>query len=82
MVKRNSSPLTAADILQNPNLIDQFPGPYAMLVDGSFLSGLGIPRHEKMVEALNVLSGRGWETISIANDRGAMFALIKRSRTS
>jgi hypothetical protein len=80
MVNRSTNPLSAADILKNPSVIDQFPGPYAMLVDGSFLSGLGIPRHERMVEALNVLAGRGWEAVSIANDRGAMFALIKRSR--
>lgn len=71
-------PLKAAEVIQNPELIDQFSGPYAMIFDGSFLSGLGIPTHGRIVEALNVLDARGWQAVSIANDRGTMFALVKR----
>lgn len=74
--------LKAADILNNPGVVDELPGPYAMIIDGSFLSGLGIPTHTRLVEALNILDGRGWETVSICNDRGTMFALLKRKSTT
>jgi hypothetical protein len=70
--------LQASQILENPSVIDDYSGPYILIIDGSFLSGLGIPTHKKLVEALNLLDGRGWETISICNDRGTMFALLKR----
>ena len=70
--------IQASHILENPDMMDQFSGPYAMIIDGSFLSGLGVPTHGKMVDALNVLAARGWETVSICNDRGTMFALLRR----
>ena len=77
--KKEPDALRAEDILQNPQIVNEFPGPYAMLVDGSFLSGLGIPTHRKLIDALNLLDEIGWETISICNDRGTMFALVRRS---
>ena len=55
------NPLQASHILQDPDVVDRFPGPYVMMVDGSFLSGLGVPSHERLVDAINLLAGRGWE---------------------
>ncbi len=77
--KKESDALRAEDVLQNPQIVTEFPGPYVMLVDGSFLSGLGIPTHRKLLDALNLLDGIGWKTVSICNDRGTMFALVRRS---
>jgi hypothetical protein len=74
----NHDTLQASQILENPSIVDDCPSPYVLMIDGSFLSGLGIPTHKKLVEAINILDGRGWETVSICNDRGTMFALLKR----
>lgn len=76
------NPLKASDILENPQVMQQLPGPYAMIIDGSFLSGLGIPTHARLVDALNLLDSIGWDTISICNDRGTMFALLKRKNSA
>lgn len=70
-----TKPITAKEIVEDPQLIMGFMYEYVMIKDTSMLS-----TYKNMIEAINVLGDFGWETVSMSVDSSNnMFALIRNT---
>lgn len=70
-----TKPVTAKDIVNNPQLIMGFMSEYVMIKDTSMLSSF-----RNMIEAINIFGEFGWETVSMSIDTSnRMFALIRNT---
>lgn len=70
-----TKPVTAKDIVNDPQLIMGFMSEYVMIKDKSMLSSF-----KNMIEAINIFGEFGWETVSTSIDSGnTMFALIRNT---
>jgi hypothetical protein len=70
-----SKPISAADIVKEPQIILGFLNQYILVRDMSPLSN-----YKNLIEAINILADYGWESQSIAADAsGYMYALVRNS---
>lgn len=70
-----TKPVTAKDIVNDPQLIMGFMSEYVMIKDSSMLSSF-----KNMIEAINIFGEFGWETVSMSIDTSnRMFALIRNT---
>lgn len=64
-------PVSAVDIVRNPDIVAGFINQYILLRDSS-VNGT----YRNLIEAINLIAERGWETLSIGGDySGNLFAL-------
>lgn len=69
-----SKPIKASDIVREPDIVYNFINYYIMLVDTSITGS-----YKNLIEAINLLAERGWETVSLSRDSsGNMNALCRR----
>lgn len=72
----DDKPISAGDIVKNPELVYQFTNYYILIRDTSMMA-----TYRNLIEAINLMAERGWETVSIAGgDGGNMFALCRNTR--
>ncbi len=70
-----SKPVTAKDIVNDPQIIMGFMSEYVMIKDTSMMSSF-----KNMIEAINIFGELGWETVSMSIDASStMFALIRNT---
>jgi hypothetical protein len=64
-------------ILANPEILDHVEDPYVVVTRIE----RGLPNNEEVLEAINILYWRGWETVNITfNTQERMHALLKNPR--
>jgi hypothetical protein len=68
----DQTPIDASKIIEDPSLIDTAENLYVIV---SNMSVMGT--YKNLIEAINILAERGWETISISIDNGYMYALCR-----
>jgi hypothetical protein len=68
----DQTPIDASKILVDPTLLDTAENLFVLLKDTSVLGS-----YKNMIEAINILAERGWETVSIAPDNNSMYALVR-----
>lgn len=70
-----TKPITAKEIVKNPNLIMGFMSEYIMIKDTSMMT-----TYKNMIEAINILGDYGWETVSMSVDSSSnMLALVRNT---
>jgi len=70
-----TKPVTAKDIVNDPQLVMGFMSEYIMIKDTSMMSSF-----KNMIEAINIFGEFGWETVSMSIDSSStMFALIRNT---
>ncbi|PJF38166.1 MAG: hypothetical protein CUN55_18385 [Phototrophicales bacterium] len=69
----SSTPIRAADIVDNPDTLQTLEERYIIIYDSSWGGTF-----RNMIKAINILDQYGWETKSIAHSQGVMYALIER----
>jgi hypothetical protein len=69
-----AKPLSSTEIVKDPDSVFRFTNAYIMLHDTSIMGS-----YKNMIEAMNLLAVRGWETLSIAVDNGTMYALCRNT---
>lgn len=67
-------PITATDIVNDPEIIYTLNQQYIMLKDGSPLS-----TYKNMIEAINIFGELGWELISTMVENSTMYAVIRNT---
>lgn len=72
MARFDQTPIAASKILADPTLLDTADNLYVMMTDTSVMG-----TYKNMIEAINILAERGWETVSISTDSGSMYALLR-----
>jgi hypothetical protein len=68
----DQTPINASKILADPTLLDTADNLYVMVTDTSVMG-----TYKNMIEAINILAERGWETVSISADSGSMYGLVR-----
>jgi hypothetical protein len=69
----DDKPIAATEVVKDPALVYQLGNAYIMLRDTSVMG-----TYKNMIEAINLLAERGWETVSISLDgAGSMYALCR-----
>lgn len=69
----DEKPIKAADLVKNPELIYEFQNEYIMLKDTSILG-----QYKNLIDAINILSEYGWESLGLASDGGgSMYTLCR-----
>jgi hypothetical protein len=66
------TPIDASRILDDPSLLDTADNLYVMIRDMSIRG-----TYKNLIEAINILAEREWETVSIAADNNYMYALCR-----
>lgn len=75
MSQDESKPISAGDIVKEPEMILGFLNQYIFIRDMSPMSN-----YKNLIEAINILGEYGWESISIAGDAGGyMYALVRNT---
>ena len=75
MSQDESKPISAGDIVKEPQIILGFLNQYVLVRDMSPLSN-----YKNLIEAVNILGEYGWESLSIASDAtGYMYALVRNT---
>ncbi len=69
----SSTPIKAADIVNNPDEVNTLSDSYIIIFDPSWGGTF-----RNMIQAINTLDKKGWETKSIAHSQGVMYALVQR----
>lgn len=71
----DEKPISASDIVKNPDITYQFTNCYILVKDTSILA-----TYKNLIEAVNILAEHGWETVGIANDgSGNMYAMCRNT---
>lgn len=63
-------------ILKKPEIMDHIADPYVVVTHTEW----GLPNNEEVLDAVNILYWRGWETINISFAQMKMAALVKNPR--
>ncbi len=72
----DEKPISASEIVKNPEMIYQFTNYYILIKDTSMMA-----TYKNLIEAVNILAERGWETVGIANDGGgSMYAMCRNTQ--
>lgn len=72
----DDKPISASEIVKNPDIVYQFTNYYILIKDTSMMA-----RYKSLIEAINLMVERGWETESITNDGGGtMYALCRNTQ--
>lgn len=72
----DTRPMQARDVVNDPSMINDWRNHYVMIRDTSLMGS-----YRNLLEAINLCSERGWETVSMAVDNaGNMFALLRDTR--
>ena len=69
----SSTPIKAADIVNNPEEVNTLNDHYIIIFDTSWGGTF-----RNMLKAINLLARTGWEIKSIAHSQGVMYALAQR----
>jgi hypothetical protein len=73
MMADESKPITAKDIVDDPQIIMGFMSQYVMIRDTSMMSNF-----KNMIEAINIFGEFGWEAVSMSIDASnTMFTLLR-----
>ena len=72
MARFDQSPIEASKILEDPTLLDTAENLYVVLRNSSMLGTF-----KDLIEAINILAERGWETVSISAESTTMYALCR-----
>ena len=71
----DSKPISAGDIVKEPQMILGFLNQYIFIRDMSPMSS-----YKNLIEAINILGDYGWESLGIATDNsGYMYALVRNT---
>ena len=68
----DQTPIDASKVIEDPTLLDTADNLYVLVKNTSVMG-----TYKDLIEAINVLAERGWETISISADSGTMYALCR-----
>jgi hypothetical protein len=68
----DQTPIDASKIVEDPTLLDTAENIYVLVRDMSMMG-----TYKNMIEAVNILAERGWETVSIATDNSYMYGLVR-----
>lgn len=68
------TPLFASEILDQPTLLDHTEDAYVVVVEDRG------PRHKDVIEIMNMMHLRGWDTVNISFIGIKMVALLKNPR--
>lgn len=70
-----TKPITAKEIVEDPNLILGLVSEYIMIKDTSMMT-----TYKNMIEAINIFGDYGWETVSISVDsNNNMLTLVRNT---
>jgi hypothetical protein len=69
-----TKPMSCTEIVNDPDQVFRCTNAYIMLHDMSIMGSF-----KNMIEAINLLARRGWETVSISTDNGTMYALCRNT---
>lgn len=72
MTRFDQTPIDASKILEDPTLIDTAENLYVIVRNMSVMG-----TYKDLIEAINILAERGWETVSISTDNSYMYALCR-----
>lgn len=72
MARFDQTPIDASKILADPTLLDTAENLYVIVRDTSIMG-----TYKNLIEAINVLAERGWETLSVSSDSNYMYALCR-----
>lgn len=71
----DDKPISASDIVKNPEIVYQFTNYYVLIKDTSVMA-----TYKNLIEAVNLMAEYGWEAVSIGGDAsGNMFALCRNT---
>ena len=71
----DTKPISAGDIVKEPQIILGFLNQYVLVRDMSPMFN-----YKNLIEAINILGEYGWESLSIAADNsGYMYALVRNT---
>lgn len=70
-----SRPISAKDIIADPDAVMAFTNFYIMVSDSSVTGS-----HTSMIEAINLLAERNWEVVGLSSDNSRMVAVCKNLR--
>jgi hypothetical protein len=72
LTRFEQTPIDASKILEDPTLLDTAENLYVIVRNTSVMGTF-----KDLIEAINILAERGWETVSISTDSGTMYALVR-----
>lgn len=70
-----SRPISAEEIIKDPGSVDFIYDHYIILRDMSMFA-----RYTNLIKAINLLSERGWDIVSLSADASYMYALCRNPR--
>jgi hypothetical protein len=68
----DQTPIDASKILEDPTLLDTAENLYVIVRDMSVMG-----TYKNLIEAINIMAERGWETLSISIENNYMYGLVR-----